>query len=1192
MKKRILSIVLAICLVLSLVPTMAFAEDSVYVVAGSAELCGSMWNPSDSDNVMAKQADGTYQKVYTDVAVMDGYQFKVVENSLVSEQTWHGLDNGDNVTFNVKSVCDVTITFDPATLKIIVTGDGVQLPSGLNIESMRVVGNGDPADPNWLNGVSWDHSADENLMTEVSSGVYEITYTDLEAYDNYQVKFVANGSWSNNWGGVYTGSGVESDAVYNSSDNITFEVLEDNTDVTIRFNLTDFDYSTKTGAKFTITIGGEIPSVAETTEPSVSVYAAKSQLMDDTFAPDEDGYDTNIGKLAFGINQDGRVQNWYILGKDTGVDGDNTVIFADGSITFGYFENNRDEIKTDTILWNNCQYTGVSPSQVYPNHYGASDIRYGLNVIAYEESRFTPAEQGLMNATKVTTVDTLNNSNYTTTDRLYLLHGDEDEYRIWAGSNNQIPLANESYWNSGDDFWLRTPSVDEYTDVIGAVPGDLTNAHVVNDDGTCARPASNLNLTNVLFSSAVTEKPSNDGPVAGNISSDKAMVLRLDGSSMDIGTVEYDAETDTIKAQKGSISGKVALVVQGKNVVQKQDESDETDWFYSELVNGDYSISADLIKLACGLSSLNLENCKIWLETVGTDEMIYAVGNDNPSSQEDKLLSIKSPSPKTVPNGTSYDDMNLPVTVEIETEKQTETTAPVTWNTDTPASGSYDPNILTEQIVALNGTVTCPDGVNANGVALTATITITISAADTVAAPQADLASGTYTSNQSVKLSSATEGAKIYYTLDGSTPSRTNGIEYTGPISVTGTEAQTVQTAVKAIAVKDKMQDSSVEAFVYTIQIPDTTLPTGEIKIDTNKWQAFFNGITFDLFFKDTQTVTITASDNSGEAVTIEYLFSGEELTLTQLNTATFTAYTGEFSINPDNEYVIYARLTDTSNNVSYINSNGIVLDATAPVISGVENGKTYCEEQTVIVTDKYLDTVTLDGVAITLDASNQFTLPTNGEQTIVATDKSGNKTQITVTVKTGHTDLDGDHICDDCGTRLHKHTGGEATCISKAFCDNCGESYGGLDPDNHTGGTEIRGAKEPTCTEEGYTGDTYCLGCGELLCAGDVIPKLTHTDEDYDHICDICGAKASNHIDNDNDGRCDICFEDIDADSKTETDNKRNENTGKNTSKKSPQTGNDEYALYFAMLLALCGAGIITASVYIKRKKHSRLSE
>ena len=62
-------------------------------------------------------------------------------------------------------------------------------------------------------------------------------------------------------------------------------------------------------------------------------------------------------------------------------------------------------------------------------------------------------------------------------------------------------------------------------------------------------------------------------------------------------------------------------------------------------------------------------------------------------------------------------------------------------------------------------------------------------------------------------------------------------------------------------------------------------------------------------------------------------------LNVAQLNLATFTAYTKAFSINSDNKYVIYAKLTDKVGNVTYISSNGIVLDATAPVITGIENG-------------------------------------------------------------------------------------------------------------------------------------------------------------------------------------------------------------------------------------------------------------
>ena len=321
----------------------------------------------------------------------------------------------------------------------------------------------------------------------------------------------------------------------------------------------------------------------------------------------------------------------------------------------------------------------------------------------------------------------------------------------------------------------------------------------------------------------------------------------------------------------------------------------------------------------------------------------------------------------------------------------------------------------------------------------------------------------------------------------------------------------------------------SVSVFV------DNDPPTGEISVGTKSWTESPDNITFDSFFKDTQTVTITASDNSGKPVTIEYLVSHKELTAEELANATFTAYSDTFNIDPDNEYVIYARLTDESGNVAYISSNGIVLDSVVPVISGIENGKTYCEEQTFTVTEDYIKSVTVNGTEVSLDANNQFTLnPAEGTQTIVVTDKAGNETSLTVTVNDGHTagDDDGDcstpvyciyhpdtvviaakshdfsgewnkdkdghwHTCQNAGctvpeTKAH-HSGGSATCIDKAECEYCGEEYGGLDSSNHTGGTEIRDAKDATCTEEGYTGDTYCIGCGEKISTGTAIKMSAH---------------------------------------------------------------------------------------------------
>ena len=195
------------------------------------------------------------------------------------------------------------------------------------------------------------------------------------------------------------------------------------------------------------------------------------------------------------------------------------------------------------------------------------------------------------------------------------------------------------------------------------------------------------------------------------------------------------------------------------------------------------------------------------------------------------------------------------------------------------------------------------------------------------------------------------------------------------------------------------------ENLTITARWRDIAAPTGEIKIAENDWKSFLNTITFGLFFKDTQTVTVTATDNSGETVTIEYLLSEKALAESELAGMTFTAYSAPFSINPDNEYVIYAKLTDTSGNVAYINTNGIVLDGTSPVITGIEAGKTYCAAQTVTVTEKYISTVKVNGTKVILDENGKFVLsPASGEQTLVVTDKAGNETRVIVTVNDGHT--------------------------------------------------------------------------------------------------------------------------------------------------------------------------------------------
>ena len=84
------------------------------------------------------------------------------------------------------------------------------------------------------------------------------------------------------------------------------------------------------------------------------------------------------------------------------------------------------------------------------------------------------------------------------------------------------------------------------------------------------------------------------------------------------------------------------------------------------------------------------------------------------------------------------------------------------------------------------------------------------------------------------------------------------------------------------------------------------------------------------------------------------------------------------------------------------------------------------------------------------------------------------------------------DGVCQKCGYNC-EHSGGTATCHEKAVCINCGAEYGEYDSDNHAGETEVRKKQSATCTKDGYTGDTYCKGCGKKLSSGSVVKAKGH---------------------------------------------------------------------------------------------------
>lgn len=195
----------------------------------------------------------------------------------------------------------------------------------------------------------------------------------------------------------------------------------------------------------------------------------------------------------------------------------------------------------------------------------------------------------------------------------------------------------------------------------------------------------------------------------------------------------------------------------------------------------------------------------------------------------------------------------------------------------------------------------------------------------------------------------------------------------------------------------------------------DRILPTGEISVgsdNSNKWNSFLNIITFGIFFKNTQMVKISGVDEEGGSGVDEvyYHVSETALTLTEVGALGDSdwkaiANNGTFSINPDKELIIYAKIADEAGNTIFISSDGLVLDATAPTITGVENGATYCENKTITVTAIDLENVTVDGARVTLSEDGQYVLTAKStQQTIVATDKAGNSTTIKVTINDGHT--------------------------------------------------------------------------------------------------------------------------------------------------------------------------------------------
>ena len=356
---------------------------------------------------------------------------------------------------------------------------------------------------------------------------------------------------------------------------------------------------------------------------STSVHAEENQSpTKEQFSTVEElkNYDTNDNdgvknpaKVYFGNNN----QQWWIAGSQSN---DSITLFSASSMRDDVqFESNYMDNKTYDDKWN-CTYPDREPAEVFPNHYGASYIR-NVTLKEMEASFFTSSEQALINETTIYTDDTKNNSVYSTTDKLYLAYGDQEDYNhITVGKNSANDLndglrIDPSYWGKSvlELFWIRSPFVsnddpNDGSSVLTAWPSKnypaFNGAQTSNGSLEKIRPAFELNSSTILFASAVPSATSTGNLTLQDTDGDGAFTLRYDAGkySKNLGSavISYDES----KVILTDVPNGTYLVAQNSNGA------------YAKQITNETEVSAS------GMNLDNFANCKIWLETTDTANRI------------------------------------------------------------------------------------------------------------------------------------------------------------------------------------------------------------------------------------------------------------------------------------------------------------------------------------------------------------------------------------------------------------------------------------------------------------------------------------------------------------------------------------------------------------------------------------------
>ena len=280
------------------------------------------------------------------------------------------------------------------------------------------------------------------------------------------------------------------------------------------------------------------------------------------------------------------------------------------------------------------------------------------------------------------------------------------------------------------------------------------------------------------------------------------------------------------------------------------------------------------------------------------------------------------------------------------------------------------------------------------------------------------------------------------------------------------------------------------------------------ISVGDSQWTGFRSEGT-EHFFNEDQTVQINTA-HPEELSYFEYAVGDQFYSNGLAADVLFSSghdhypYTGAFNtaslnLEEGKPYVIYAQLgTKLLARYGVVCTEKIIIDKTAPTITGAKNGDIFCGEgdKTLTVTDRYLNTVTVNGAPVTPNEQGEITLTdARTPQTVVATDKAGNSTTLTVTVHSSHSYKwqtgNGQYWgeCEFCGNKVEKKDLPTLTIISPdAVCRTQDFEFSFNLPE---------GCTNPAYSYEfKYTGDGAPITPADGLCAGTIPAKYYNAEE------------------------------------------------------------------------------------------------